>query len=94
MMYPRGHNHWRSEDFSTGGGGKARERSDQVGRECGRGGVPPPTVEKFFFLCVCILMSWGRVGYGYSGIHIIYSPLFQFYFPINGGGGGGALCPT
>ena len=35
-MYPRGHNHWRSHDFFNGGGGggKARERSDTVGRGC------------------------------------------------------------
>ena len=40
--------------FQRGEGGKARERSDRVGRECGRGGVPPHTVEKLFFFCVCV----------------------------------------
>ena len=40
-----------------GGGGKARKLSDRVGEGL-RGGVSPPMVGRFFFLCVCIKMAF------------------------------------
>ena len=96
MVYPRGHNHWCSQVFQRGGGGGAKRVSEATewAESVAGVGVPPPTVEKLFFFCVCVcvcvwcvcnVMGEGRL-WVYSGIQILYSPLFQFYIPINGDG--------
>ena len=90
--------HWHSQGFSTGEGGKARERSDRAGVGVGRGVSPRShgrEIFLFYFVhqngifCTLNVIIRGRLcEVAYT--NPLLPLLFIFYSNQWGGGGGGA----